>query len=394
MATNEDAAGVDLDALLTELRGDAERLRESVGATRLPPFRSQAEALAAIGGDDVVETPQPVTERSVSRGIGRLRALPLAQLATTAEPGDAEFHSHRKRLGGAVVAAKHTLRRLLTPILDRQASFNRSVLQSFERLEADLLDQFGSIARQLEGLDDRLASLEHRMAAAPELDRLGDEGFDYIAFEEAFRGDREHVRSAQARYLDYLRGELGGPVVDLGCGRGEFLELLRDAGVPAFGIEQNATLAARCRALGLDVRQGDAIAALSEVEDRSLGAVVSFQVVEHLGLVRVGELLRLARRKLRPGGCWIAETVNVASLITYARGWSIDPTHNRPLHPLTLRFLVDQAGFARSELVFGGEVAADTRLEGEGEGEPCARNAARLNATLFGPQDYAVVAWA
>jgi O-antigen chain-terminating methyltransferase len=399
--TNGGAAGVDLEALIAELKRDAERLRAETGATRLPPFRSQAEALLAVGTDPT-PSPSGAAEHRASNGIGQLRGPELATLSALADPGDAEFRSHRQRLGGAVLAAKRLLRRLLTPILDRQAAFNRATLHSFERLESDLVEQLRLIARRLDELDrhvvtsaDRIAALERRMAAVPELDALGEGDFDYLAFEAAFRGSRDHVRRTQARYLDYLRGDLGGPVVDLGCGRGEFLELLREAGISAYGVEQNSSLVAHCRAAGLDVRQNDVIAALKESPDASLGAVLSFQVVEHLGLPRVVELLGLARRKLRPGGCFIAETVNVASLITFARAWSIDPTHNRPLHPLTLRFLVDHAGFQRSELVFGSEVAPDTRLEEEeGSDSPAARNAARVNEIVFGPQDYAVVAWA
>jgi O-antigen chain-terminating methyltransferase len=86
--------------------------------------------------------------------------------------------------------------------------------------------------------------------------------------------------------------------------------------------------------------------------------------------------------------------VNVQSLIAHTKAWTIDPTHRQPLHPLTLRFLVEQAGFARSEIVYSGELEESVRLESEGEADARARNVAKLNSLLFAPQDYAVVAWA
>src|SRR5262249_38401245 len=149
-----------------------------------------------------------------------------------------------------------------------------------------------------------------------------------------------------------------------------------------------------CRERCLDVRLDDLTNALDGIADGSLGGIVCFQVVEHLSLPRLIDLVLLARRKLRSGGCFIAETINPQSLVTFARSWSIDPTHRHPVHPLTLRFIVDTHGFSRSEIVYAGEVAAGDRLEGEGGEDAAARNVARLNALLFAPQDYAVVAWA
>src|SRR5262249_31414073 len=146
------------------------------------------------------------------------------------------------------------------------------------------------------------------------------------------------------------------------------------------------------RAQGLDVRLGDALFALESAADGSLGGVVSFQVVEHLSLWKVARLVRFARQKLRRGGCFIAETVNVASLFALTNRWRLDPTHRQPLHPLTLRFLAERAGFAEVELVFAGDVEPGTRLEEGRDEDRETRNARRLNALVYAAQDYAVVA--
>ncbi|MEW6272563.1 MAG: class I SAM-dependent methyltransferase [Thermodesulfobacteriota bacterium] len=347
-------------------------------------------ALRALAREKPSDT-APAAELGAARLLDGSR---LATLSALADPGDVDFHSHRASIGRGVVAVKRALRRLLTPILDRQAAFNRAAVQSFAALEEEL-------ARRLDVVDRQRGQIERRLLVAEEV--LGRGGaqdvpvpvtFDYAAFEDAFRGSRDHVRAQLERYVVHFVPPPTEPVVDLGCGRGEFLELLGAAGVPSWGVEQDERRVAEARTRGLDVRRGDVLTALEEVPDGSLGGVVSFQVVEHLPLAKTVRLLAVARSKLRPGGCLIVETVNVQSLITFARAWSIDPSHRQPLHPLTLRFLVEQAGFARTQLVYGGDVEPDVRLEPAGEDAATQRNVARLNALLFAPQDYAVVAFA
>lgn len=370
---------LDVDALVAQLRREAEQLRAALGATALPPEEDRTTALRALAS-----TP----ETAALGGFGRLvEASRLASLSALADPGDVDFHSHRVRLGRVVIAVKQVLRRLLTPVLDRQAAFNRAAVQAFAALEEEL-------GQRLQGIERRLIALEEAAASPDAGDAVAAVSFDYGAFEDRFRGDREHVRGQLGRYLGYFPTPASGPVVDLGCGRGEFLELLRESGVVAWGVEADARRAANCGALGLDVRTGDALQVLEAVADASLGGVVSFQVVEHLTLGKTVRLLAVARRKLRPGGCLIVETVNVQSLITFTRAWTIDPSHRQPMHPLTLRFLAEQAGFARCELLYGSEVEPGTALEPADGGEASGRNVARLNALLFAPQDYAVVAWA
>jgi len=370
---------VDVDALVAELRREAEELRRTLGTSALLPEEDRATALHAVAG---------ASGGGAQAGFGRLlEASRLAGLSALADPGDVDFQSHRVRVGRGVIAAKRVLRRLLTPILDRQAAFNRAAVQAFGALEEEL-------GQRLQGIERRLVAIEEAVAGSGSERQVAGISFDYAAFEDRFRGDSEHVRRQLRRYLTYFPTAAAGPVADLGCGRGEFLELLAEAGVAGWGVEHDERRSADCRRRALDVRTGDALQALEDVPDESLGGVVSFQVVEHLTLSKTVRLLAVARRKLRPGGCLIVETVNVQSLITFSRAWTIDPSHRQPLHPLTLRFLVEQAGFARCELLYGSEVEADTALEPEGGSDAAERNVTRLNGLLFGPQDYAVVAWA
>lgn len=165
----------------------------------------------------------------------------------------------------------------------------------------------------------------------------------YVAFEQRFRGSEEEIERRVAAYLPYLEGR--GPVMDLGCGRGEALEVFRRHGLATRGVDASSEMVARCRAKGLEVEEGDLLRSLAGVAEGSLGAVVSFHVVEHLPPEVVDRLVRLAWRALRPGGVLILETPSPLSLVTAARGFWVDPTHLRPVHPDSLESVYREAGF-------------------------------------------------
>jgi SAM-dependent methyltransferase len=165
---------------------------------------------------------------------------------------------------------------------------------------------------------------------------------DYVAFEDVFRGPRERVAESQLAYVGLVREH--APVLDIGCGRGEFLGLLSAAGIPAQGVDSDAGMVARCRALGLDATLGDANAHLEGLPDASLGTIFSAQVIEHLPHSELRRLLELARRKLRPGGLFIAETVNPHRISSLKTFW-VDLTHQHPIFPEVALASVAIAGF-------------------------------------------------
>ena len=168
----------------------------------------------------------------------------------------------------------------------------------------------------------------------------GDSG--YVDFEELFRGPAARVAESQRPYLPLVREH--APVLDIGCGRGEFLALLAGEGIAARGVDSDAGMIERCLALGVDATLADATEYLQDVEDGSLGTVFSAQVIEHLPHAQLQRLFELARRKLRPGGLFIAETVNphrVSSLKTF---W-VDLTHQHPIFPEVALALSAIAGF-------------------------------------------------
>jgi O-antigen chain-terminating methyltransferase len=244
-------------------------------------------------------------------------------------------------------------------------------------------------------LDERLTRLERRErapapaggapAAAPAESRPLVFP-DYFAYESRMRGPTDRIRERQRDYVDDFRE--AAPVLDIGCGRGEFLGLLREAGVEARGVDLDADMVAYCRGEGLDVQQAGAIEHLGTLEDGALGGIFAAQVVEHLPAPELVRLLELAVVKLRKGGLLVAETINPLSPIAL-RNYFADLTHAQPLVPETLELLARQSGFASVEVRFANE--PEERLV-EPDDPTIAANVRRLNELLFAPLDYAIIA--
>ncbi|QEC46244.1 glycosyltransferase [Baekduia soli] len=179
------------------------------------------------------------------------------------------------------------------------------------------------------------------------------EGDTYHDFEQRFRGTRERISDLQRPYVDLLRGH--DPVLDCGCGRGELLELLGEAGISASGVDLDEGMLAEARSCGLDVTTGDAIALLTEAEPGAYGAVTAMQVIEHLPEPALVAFLRAGRRALGAGGRLIVETVNPHSVVALKAFW-LDPTHQHPLFPEVVLELCREAGFDRGFVMHpGGE---------------------------------------
>lgn len=225
------------------------------------------------------------------------------------------------------------------------------------------------------------------------------EGINYFVFEEAFRGPREEITARQAAFVRYFEGAKN--VLDIGCGRGEFLGLLREGGIGGRGIDLNEDMVAYCRSKGLDVERIDAVTYLESLEDKSLDGVFVDQVVEHLQPDYLVKMLGLCYNKLKYGHYIVVETVNPLSF-TSLSSFYMDLTHVRPMHPYTLKFLLKSVKFRELEVGFFTPLLDESRLkklapEIEIDGwmrrlvERYDRNVDILNNSLYGPQDYAVI---
>lgn len=227
----------------------------------------------------------------------------------------------------------------------------------------------------------------------------------YAVFEDAFRGAQTDIAARQRRYVACFEG--ASDVLDVGCGRGEFLDLLRDAGIAARGIDVNAEMVERCRERGLDATRADALAHIAGLPEESLGGLFSAQVVEHLDAGYLLRLLAALQRALRPGARIVLETINPASWSAFFWSYIRDITHRQPLHPDTLGYLLRAHGFVDVEIVYSAPVPDTERLRRAPSGadldatpngaalrgliETYNRNVDRLNGLLFAHQDYAAI---
>ena len=206
---------------------------------------------------------------------------------------------------------------------------------------------------------------------------------DWMRFADAFRGPEEAIRERQKSYARRFAGAVH-EILDLGCGRGEFLEAAREAGLRARGIDQSQECIALCRSKELAAEQADLFSYLASIEDRSLGGVFCSQVVEHLAPERVPALVQLISAKLTPGALVAIETPNPECLAIFATHFYLDPTHTRPIPPKLLGFYLEEAGMGNVEV---------ERLAPAAESIPAFNDLpASIRDTLFGGMDYAIFA--
>ncbi|WP_163649474.1 methyltransferase domain-containing protein [Modicisalibacter sp. 'Wilcox'] len=269
-----------------------------------------------------------------------------------------------------------------------------------------LLDQLRHQSRGINTLQRRVTELEadndtlHRQQARrpvvsdasgpPPEGRLAGETDFYRALEARFRGSPQSILALKKEHLERVRGvtplEAGKPLLDLGCGRGEWLKLLQEEGIDALGVDLNAANVRAAAGEGLQVHYQDAIEALHEQNDDSLGMVTSFHLIEHLPMDTLRRLFAEAWRALAPGGRLLLETPNPQNLIVGSCNFYLDPTHVRPIPPDLLAFLAEFSGFVDVQILPLHPVAEAERLPGTEE------TTLRLNHYLYGPQDYALMA--
>lgn len=296
------------------------------------------------------------------------------------------------------------IRWTLESFIEEQRRFNLSTASILRSIWESVEAQFRSIAASLQEHGEAIKNLteqvrefrsvtaslqEHARGSSPDLSQLGHR---YVAFEEVARGSSSLVRSRQAFFLEHFTGRRN--VLDIGCGRGEFLQLLKEIGVEAYGIDKNPEMIKVSRSYGLNAIKADALDHLRALGDGTLGGVFCSQVIEHMNSAEALEFINLAYEKLLSGGKIVIETVNPTSIFALSEFYR-DITHVKPIHPLTLKFLLDCVGFTSVEVQFLNEPGEDQRLDtisGPGTDiERINRNFQKLNALLWGPMDYAVI---
>jgi O-antigen chain-terminating methyltransferase len=277
------------------------------------------------------------------------------------------------------------LRKLLSRfdeyLFGRQRRFNQLLAQalretlSFNNRLNDKSSQFSAFLNELK---EKVGLSENERCSLDEL---------YVAFEDQFRGNREDIKERQEIYLPLVKKSLEetkGEVLDIGCGRGEWLELLREEGLRGRGVDSNHFVIKQCRDRGLDVVKSDAILYLRSIPEASLGAVSCFHVVEHLSPNALIQLLDETVRTLKTGGIAIFETPNPQNVLVGSNNFYLDPTHRNPIPSPTLKFLAEARGLHRVEIMNLHPYPESFKVSGSDLAE-------RFNEYFYGPQDYALI---
>lgn len=265
------------------------------------------------------------------------------------------------------------------------------ILEKHQETRAELALQARRISMLLEDARGQLASASGNR----ELQALADEDAHthdalYISLEDKLRGSRDAIIERLKIYLPLLElAHIGGaamPLLDIGCGRGEWLELLKAEGLNAVGVDTNSIAIAQCRERGLDAREMDALAYLRALPPESVGAVTGFHVVEHLPFDVLMKLLDECVRVVNPGGAVVFETPNPQNVLVGSCNFYFDPTHRHPLPSQMLKFLVESRGFARVE-VMNLHPAEIVPVAGDSD------IVKRFNELFYGAMDYAIIGW-
>jgi O-antigen chain-terminating methyltransferase len=352
---------LDLDALLGEVRERVRRKRER------GVYGPDVEAL--------LRTELPGGRRLLSDDMRD----PIGALAEALDD-DIVYDptSHKRFVGPFITFARRTLISLLrwwmAAVVDRQERINRLLAATYD-VEGRLAPRFGDRLARLER--DWQQWREHEVAA----------NLHSVYFQARFGGDEPVIREQSETFIELFAGRQR--VADLGCGRGIFLDLLRQRGIGGYGVDVDPRMVAQARERGLEAFEQDALAHLEGLPAKSIDGVYARHVAEHVLPGDLVAMLRALRRGLQPGSPVVFVTPNVSNLSVGAHTFWMDPSHLRPIPPDLFRFYLEVEGFTgvgvrtfqpSEQRLF--EDFADTREQ---------QNAHLLNQTLFGDRDYAVV---
>ena len=390
----------DVDDLIEDLKARVEQRREQ-GA--YPPH---LEEDLAFHFQRIVQN-RPSRERT-EIGAPLARAAAAASFGIGRIPVDSEFpigqtlHKAIARLVSRQTAGIcRQVQDFAAPVVESLGELTAAIEELRQEVRVEiashldtLYEHIAAYERVLLGPLQHIEELTRRVERA-ELQSRFEPWYEAAEFEERFRGTQDELldryRDLAERLVPY------GPVLDFGCGRGEFLMLLVERGVEASGVEIDPQLVKVAAARNLRVEQGDGIEVVRHLNDGSLGALVLIQVIEHLTTQQTLDLVSLAAQKVRPGGQILVETVNPQSLYVFAHAFYLDPTHSNPVHPAYLQFLFEEAGFTEVLIEWRSPPPADDVLEELTTGpdelvQGFNANIRRLNQLLFAPQDYLITA--
>lgn len=333
----------------------------------------------------------------------------------------------KRKLGKAIVFIRKATRKIIyllfgwyiKPILEKQTFFNGKTVNSINLMKQIVMLQEHNYTEKIKKLENRISSLE-KSESITELDNITNElenkmnyvlgrlnvscdinllkqsDMDYFKFENNFRGSRNSIKEIQSVYVPYLKINGGGIVLDIGCGRGEFLELMMDNGIAASGVDSYEPFVHYCNERGFTVQLSDALTHLYALEDCSLGGIFMSQVVEHLSNDYINVLVTTAYKKLKPGCYFILETPNPDCLAAVSE-FNIDMSHIKPVHYKALEFLFKEANYSSVERYHTEQSIYPVKakhIEGSGINnlDDFNHGIDNINGLLFGHRDYTLIA--
>jgi ubiquinone/menaquinone biosynthesis C-methylase UbiE len=227
-------------------------------------------------------------------------------------------------------------------------------------------------------------------------DSVVDSNYDsdslYVFLEDNLRGSNEEIKRRLKVHIPIIKeagaGSENTPILDIGCGRGEWLELLKDEGLQAKGLDINKIMIKICKERGLDVAQGEVLSFLKNLSDNSLGAVTGFHLIEHCEFGSLVEILDEIMRVLKPGGLVIFETPNPGNVIVGSCSFYLDPGHNRPIPGSLIKLVLEARGFNKVKITYLNPYRDDLKIANDDSDI-----SKRFNDFFYGPQDYAVMGY-
>lgn len=289
----------------------------------------------------------------------------------------------------------------IVPMLQDQITFNSYAVRAINNLNKQLDKKNEEIIKLLnerdEGIKRLLDEKDERIKKLEKIEKENNFDMDYLAFEDKYRGSEESIQKLQEKFVRLYVGK--DNILDIGCGRGEFMKTLLNAGKQyVFGMDINPQMIEKCKKDGLSVELKDGVNYLYDNDNLNLGGIFSSQVIEHLKPSQIVKLIKGAYKNLQKGSPLILETINPMALVTQTMAYTLDLTHRQYVHPFTIEMLLKEHGFKKVEFIYSSPVDIEAPVLKDNdmdqkELKKYNEKIRRMHEILFGYQDYAVIAW-
>jgi putative methyltransferase len=285
----------------------------------------------------------------------------------------------------------------VVPMMQDQITFNSYAVRTINNLNKQIEELKKLLDKKDKEIKVLLAEKEVRIKKLEEIEKENDFDMDYLAFENKYRGSEENIQKLQEKFVRLYAGK--DNILDIGCGRGEFIKTLLNAGKQyVFGMDINPQMVEKCKKDGLSVELRDGVSYLYDNDNLNLGGIFSSQVIEHLKPSQIVKLIKGAYKNLQEGSPLILETINPMALVTQTMAYTLDLTHRQYVHPFTIEMLLKEHGFKKVEFIYSSPVDIEAPVLKDNdmdtkELEKYNEKIRRMHEMLFGYQDYAVIAW-